>query len=236
VAKRIVINFESGTKPAVHRKSRRGLRILAILAAVFGVVLLAAAVGGFFWWRHYQSTPAYSLALLVDAAERNDKEQLAKLIDDDQIAQNMITQVSQKAAARYDGSINATTQQQIEKSVPSLLPRVKQTIHETAVDGIRSFATPLKSKHFIVLLTTLPTVVKVSTEGDTAKAATVDVDSIIELTMRRESDRWKVVAVNWEVMVTRVVDAVMKELPAIGALDASDPLLKIPGKTRKRRR
>jgi hypothetical protein len=234
---RIVVNFDSGGKPPIkRRKARRWPRFLAVLAVFVIAVIALAAVGGFFWWRQYQSTPVYSLALLVDAAERDDKEQLAKLIDDDQIATNLISQVSQKAATRYGGSINATTQQQIEKSVPSLLPRVTQTIHETTVEAIRSFATPLKSKHFVVLLATLPTVSKITTEGDTAKAVTVDVDSIIELKMRRESDRWKVVAVGWEVMVQRVVDGVMKELPAVGALDPGDPLLKIPGKPRKKRR
>ncbi|HEV2836136.1 MAG TPA: hypothetical protein VGW58_12500 [Pyrinomonadaceae bacterium] len=234
---RIVVNFERSGKPPGHkRKSRRWARILLVLTIILVAIVGLAAVGGFFWWRHYQSTPAYSLALLVDAAERNDKEQLAKLIDDDQIAMNMISQVSQKAAARYGGSNNATTQQQLEKLVPPLLPRLKQTIQDEAADGIRSFATPLKTKHFVVLLFTLPSLVKLSTNGDTATAATMAVDSSIKLSMRRDADRWKVVAFDSEVMVQRLVDAVMKELPAIGALDKSDPLLRIPRKPRKRRR
>lgn len=233
---RIVVNFEPSGKPrAQKRKSRRWARILLVLTIIVVAIVGLAAVSGFFWWRHYQSTPAYSLALLVDAAERNDKEQLAKLIDDNQIAMNMISQVSEKAAVRYDGSINAARQQQIEKLVPPLLPRLKQTIQDEAANEIRSFVTHLKTKHFVVLLFTLPSPT-LSTNGDTATVGTMSVDSTIKLSMRRDADRWKVVAFDSEVMVQRLVDAVMKELPAIGALDKSDPLLKIPGKPRKRRR
>jgi len=234
---RIVVNFDSGDKPPVkRRKTRRFPRFLAVLAVFVIAVIGLAAVAGFFWWRHYQSTPVYSLALLVDAAERDDKELLAKLIDDDQIAKNMTSQVSQKASARYGGSINAPTQQQIDNLMPSLLPRLKQTIQAEAADRIRSFATPLKTKHFIVLLFTLPSLVKITTDGDTANASAVDIDSTIELSMHREADGWKVVAFNSDAVIQRVVDTVMKELPAIGTLDPGDPLLKIPGKPRKRRR
>jgi hypothetical protein len=45
-----------------------------------------SGVGGFFWWRHYQSTPAYAVTLLVDAAQRNDVAAFEKLINDDEVA------------------------------------------------------------------------------------------------------------------------------------------------------
>ena len=67
---RIVINLDGpageGTKPV--RKRRRWLRVLGILALLVLIVVVVAAVGGFLWWRHYQSTPVYSVVLLVDAA------------------------------------------------------------------------------------------------------------------------------------------------------------------------
>src|SRR4051794_11662657 len=95
---RIVINLDApkaeGTKPV--RKRRRWPRVLAILAGLGLVVVVIGAVGGFVWWRHYQSTPAYTLTLLIDAAQRNDVAEFQKLIDDDEIAKNMIASVSQK--------------------------------------------------------------------------------------------------------------------------------------------
>jgi hypothetical protein len=44
--------------------------------------------------------------------------------------------------------------------------------------------------------------------------------------MRRDADRWKVIDIKNDAIVQRLVDSVMKELPAIGNLDANSPLLK----------
>jgi hypothetical protein len=72
---RIVINVDGPPTETVQRprtagrKPRRWLRVLAILMGLVVVVVVAAAVGGFLWWRHYQTTPAYTLTLLVDAAQ-----------------------------------------------------------------------------------------------------------------------------------------------------------------------
>jgi hypothetical protein len=237
VAKRIVINLEpgAGNKPPVRRKSRWP-RVLALLALVLVVVIGLAAVGGFFWWRHYQSTPAYSLALLVDAAQRGDAEELAKRIDDEEIARNMAAAVSKRASSRYGLAISSATQQKIDQAMPALLPRLKQTVHDEVAKEVKNFASGSEPKPFILLLLSVPSLVKITTEGDVAKAASAMAQNPFELTMRRDADRWKVTAFNNDAVVQRVVDSVMKELPAIGSVDSVDPLLKNLGKPRKKRR
>jgi len=237
VAKRIVINLEPG-KPPVRRKSRRWLRILALLAIVLVVVIGLAAVGGFFWWRHYQSTPAYSLTLLVDAVQRGDAEELAKRIDDEEIARNMAAVVSKKASSRYGISMSSATQQKIDQAMPALLPRVKQMMHDEVTKEIKNFvaASPPNPKPFVILLISVPSLMTITTEGDVAKAVSAVTHSSLELTMRRDADRWKVTGFNNDAVVQRLVDSVMKELPAIGSVDSVDPLLKNLGKSRKKRR
>ena len=238
MGQRIVINLEpgAGSKPPVRRKSRRWPRVLALLAIVLIVVIGLAAVGGFFWWRHYQSTPAYSLALLVDAAQRGDVEELAKRIDDEEIARNMAAAVSKKASSRYGLAISSATQQKIDQAMPALLPQLKQTVHDEVAKEIKNFASGSEPKPFILLLLTVPSLVKITTEGDVAKAASAIAQKPFELTMRRDADRWKVTGFNNDAVVQRVVDSVMKELPAIGSVDSVDPLLKNLGKPRKKRR
>lgn len=237
MAKRIVINLEPGPgqKPPARRKSRRWLRVVALLAIVLGGVIALAAVGGFFWWRHYQSTPAYSLTLLVDAAQRGDAEELAKRIDDEEIARNMSSVVSQKATARYGLAMSSATQAKIDQAMPALMPRLKQTIHDEIAREIKNFASTSEPKPFLLLLITVPSLVKITTEGDTAKAASAVAQTPFELTMRRDADRWKVTGFNNDAVVQRVVDSMMKELPAIGSVDSVDPLLKNLGKSRKKR-
>ena len=237
MAKRIVINLEPGpgSKPQARRKSRRWLRVLGLLALVLVVIIGLAAVGGFFWWRHYQSTPAYSLTLLVDAAQRGDVEELAKRIDDEEIARNMAGAVSKKASSRYGLAISPATQQKIDQALPALMPRLKQTIHDEVAKEVKNLASATEPKPFILLLLTVPSLLKITTEGDVAKAASAVTQKSFELTMRRDADRWKVTSFNDDAVVQRVVDSVMKELPAIGSVDSVDPLLKNLGKPRKKR-
>jgi len=225
---RIVINLDGqrveGTKPV--RKRRRWLRVLAILALLGLIGVVGAGVAGFLWWRHYQSTPSYAVTLLVDAAQRNDVAAFEKLINDDEVAKNMVASVSQKATGRYGLALNSSIQQRIDATVPSLLPRLKQTIHDEVVKELHVFAAKSEPRPFILLVVTAPRLMTVTTEGDTAKVKAPLPERTIELTMQRVAEQWKVTEVKDDVLVQHVVDNVMKELPAIGAVDPNSPLLK----------
>lgn len=239
---RIVIDLDAreGRPPgrglAPRSRRRRWPRILAILAglAIFGFVV--ALIGGFLFWRHYQSTPTYTLTLMVDAAQRNDAEQFQKQIDDEEIAKNMVASINQKAAGRYGLALSSSIQQQIDTLVPSILPRMKQTIHDEVAKEIKEFASGSEPRSFIFLLFTVPSVVKVTTEGDIAKATAAIGDRTIELTMKRDTELWKVTEFKDDVVVQRIVDSVMKELPAIGSIDPKSPLLKQPARGKRGRR
>ena len=238
--KRIVIDLDApqGGPAARARVGKRGRwrKILALLMFVVLVVVLAAIVGGFFGWRYYQSTPSYTLTLMIDAAQRNDVAELQKRIDDEEIAKNMLASVSQKAAGRYGFALNSSIQQRIDTIVPTLLPGLKQTVHDEVVKEIKEFASKSEPRPFIFLLVTVPSLMKVTTEGDTAKATAALNDRTIEMTMRRDAERWKVIEFKDDAVVQRVVDSVMKELPAIGTIDPNSPLLKKSARNRKRNR
>ena len=238
--KRIVIDLDApqGGPAARSRVGKRGRwrRILALLMFVVLFVVVAAIVGGFFGWRYYQSTPSYTLTLLIDAAQRNDVAEFQKRIDDEEIAKNMLASVSQKAAGRYGFALNSSIQQRIDTIVPTLLPGLKQTVHDEVVKEIKEFASKSEPRPFIFLLVTVPSLMKVTTEGDTAKATAALSDRTIEMTMRRDAERWKVIEFKDDAVVQRVVDSVMKELPAIGTIDSNSPLLKKSARNRKRNR
>jgi len=237
---RIVINVDGPATETVQRprtsgrKPRRWLRVLAILAGLVLVVVVVAVVGGFLWWRHYQTTPAYTLTLLIDAAQRNDAAEFEKRINDDEIAKNMVASVSQKAAGRYGLAMNSSVQAQIDKLVPSLLPRLKQTIHDEVVKEIKDFASKSEPQPFILLVVGVPRLATVTTESDTANVKAPFGDRTIELTMQRDADRWKVTDFKDDVVIQHVVDNVMKELPAIGSIDSNSPLFKKPQRRRPR--
>jgi hypothetical protein len=156
-----------------------------------------------------------------DAAQRNDLAEFQKRIDDDEIAKNMAASVSQKAAGRYGLSLNSSVQQRIESMMPSLLPRVKQTIHDEVFQVMKQFAIAPEQRPFISIIGVVEKLMTVTTEGDTAKATGAMAGHTIELTMRRDADRWKVTEVKDDVIVQHVVDSLMKELPPIGGVDTN---------------
>jgi hypothetical protein len=238
---RIVINLDApggGSGPhgrAAGGKRRRWPRILAIFAGLILVIVVAAAAGGYFWWRHYQSTPVYTLTLMIDAAQRNDLTEFQKRLDGDEIAKNVAATVTQKAGGRFGFGFNSSVQPQIDKVMPSLLPRLKQTIQDEVVKEMKEFASKSEPRPFIFLLVTVPSLVKVTTEGDTAKATATMSDRAVELTMRRDAERWKVTDFKDDALVQRVVDGVMKELPPVGSLDVNMPILKKLPRSKRRR-
>ena len=234
---RIVVNLDAPQQKGrtVHGKRRRWPRVLAILGVVVLVLVGVVAVTAFISWRYYQSTPTYTLALMVDAVQRNDVAEFEKRIDHEAIAKNMAAGISQKAAGRYGLALNSSIQQQIDGAMPALQPRLKQTIHDEVVREVKEFASKSEPQPFIFLLLAIPSLMTITTEGDTAKATTTASGRTIELSMQRDAGRWKVTEFKDEVVVQRVVDSVMKELPAIRTSDPLSPLLKKPRRDRRSR-
>jgi hypothetical protein len=245
IRNRIVINLDSpqnamssgprgGQIYAAPSRARRWPKVIAILLVLLFVVTLGLALAGYFWWRNYQTTPAYSLALIIDAAQHNDMAAFEKQIDDDAIARNLVADVSKKAASRYGLALSSSLQKQIDTLIPTLLPRLTDTIHEEVAREIKEFASKSEPRPFILVAVAVPRLVTITTEGDTAKATAPMPNRSIELRLQRAGDRWKVTEFKDDLLVQRVVDSVMKDLPAIGGADLSIPLLKALRKPRRR--
>ena len=235
---RIVINLDApkgGPAPGGRGKSRRWPKVLGILAGLVLFILVIAAVGGFLWWRRYQATPTYTLALILDAAQRNDNVEFQKRVDHEEIAKNMVATLSEKAAGRYGLSLSGSAQQRVESVMPALLPRITQTVHDEIWNMMKRFAAAPEQRSFTTILGAVPSLMTVTTEGDIAKATGSMAGHKIELTMRRDAERWKVTEYKDDIVVQRIVDSVMKELPAIES-PADSPLLKKLSRRRPRNR
>ena len=101
---RIVIDMDKanagqGSRFARRRSGRLG-RILLILAVALFVVLIGIGAGAYFWWQNYKAQPAYTLALLVDAAQRNDDQEIDRILDMDKSSEGFVGEVR----ARLTGS------------------------------------------------------------------------------------------------------------------------------------
>jgi uncharacterized membrane protein len=235
--KKIVIDFDNKPPPTgaarPRRKGRLGrlLLILALVAMGFGVVAVA---GGYFWWQYYKSTPAYSLALLVDAVQQEDMTTIDQLVNTDKVATNVSSELAQKAAGRYGAALEPAARQQVEALVPALMPKVKQTLRDEVVKSVRELSQNTQRRPFIIVALALPYVVKITTENDTAKVAVPNSET--ELTLQRNGERWQIVGIKDSALVQRLVDRMAEDLPAITPPSLEGLLQGRPPGSRSRRR
>jgi len=234
--KRIVIDFDAPVPPGgptsagVHanraKKSRRWRKVLGVLLVLVMIAAGGVVIGGYLLWRHYRATPAYSLSLMIDAAQRGDVAEFQKRLDDEAIAKNMVATVSQKASVRYGFALNDKTKQQIDSSMPAILQELKPAINAEVTKQIQAFAAQSKPRPFILLVLAVPSLMTITTEGDAAKASAKLSDRQFEIALQRSDDGWKVTDFKDDALVQRVVDQAMTKLPAIGQFDSLWPMVK----------
>ena len=214
---RIVIDVAQAQ--AGRRKPGRARRIMSLGALVVAGVLLVVLVGGYAWWQSYRKGPAYSLALLLDAAQRDDVQAVESLIDSDRVAQGFVPQVIEKllggAAA---GQVPALPRGAITAALPQLLPRVRETMREEVARGLKGFSESAGGQRpFLLLALAVPRFAEIKEEGDAATAAFKAGERAVELSMQRDGERWKVVAVKDEELAAGIAARLASSLPAAAA-------------------
>jgi hypothetical protein len=193
-------------------KARRGGcgKILLILGGLLAVVLVVGAIGGYWWWSNLQKTPTYSLALLIDAARKDDQPKIDQFLDSNAVVDNFVPQA--KAKERYARGFPPETVKRAERLIGQYLTPVLPTIKEQARREI-----PLQIKNKTASLpevsawattVALNRVAEVSQTGDTAIVKSNYQNRPLELTMQKNGDKWKVVAVRDEPLADRIAQEV----------------------------
>ena len=177
-----------------------------------------AAGGLYFWWQSYKTTPAYSLALLMDASKQKDTPVIEQMIDTNQIIDNLAPRISEKAVARYGTTLNSPKRKRVEAMVPGLLPKVKESAGAVLVEWVDKLFEKSEPKPFVVLALGLPYLVNITADEDTAKVTAPVTDRKVEFVMRRDGERWKIVGINDDAVVDRIVDNIISQFPAIGQI------------------
>lgn len=234
---RIVVDFDKAREMVAHvqpRRGGRGSKVLGLIAIVLALMVLGAVAGGYLWWRSYKTGPAYSLALLVDAAQRNDTKAIDEIVDTDKIVENFIPQVTEKAMGRYAAALTGPLGKQVESLVPKLLPDIKDKVREEVTNRVKELGKRAEGKPFILVALGVPYVVDIKEEGNTAKVSATLEGRPTALTMQRNGERWKIISVTDDDLATRMVDNIAKNLPAVGS--ELEKMLPKPGDDKPGRR
>jgi hypothetical protein len=215
---RIVIDVARVQEEARLKKGRgfgRARRYLSVTALVAIGIVLVLLIGSYAWWQSYKKSPAYSLALLVDAAQRDDLQAVESLIDADKIAEGFIPQVIEKLAGA-NSSVPPAVRAQLTNAMPQLLPRVREGVRDQIAASMKSLSKSTSgSVPFVVTALGMRTAAEVREQGDAASVTVKAGERPIELTMRREGERWKVVTVKDDQLAADISARLASSVPAL---------------------
>ena len=219
---RIVINLDPNQPGARKRRGGRGIgKVLLIIAVILLLIVGGLAAGGFFWWRSYQSSPSYALALLTDAAQRDDTATVDNLLDVPKIGSDFTAQVRQKMPGASAASALLPAQIDAVKSTASA--KLNDTIHEQLVKEIKDLTDVAAGKPFVLIAIAVPRFVDMKQADKTAQATVNIKDEHIQLTMANDAGHWKIVAVKDDKLAKMVADALVSKVPSTGT-DLQDQL------------
>ena len=184
---------------------------------ITGAILLFLIIGAVIFWQVYKTRPSYSLALAVDAAQRNDAVAFDRVVDTSAVVQSFAPQVVEQALGRLGTALTPELRRRVETIVPTLLPGVTENVRNEVMREVRELTDRAAGKPFFLMALYIPFAVDIEREGDTAVVRAKKGDRTLELLMQRTPERrWKIVGVKDETLAKRIVDDITKYLPAIG--------------------
>lgn len=227
---RIVINLDQNAGGPV-RKRRGGIgRVLLIIGLVLLVLVGGVLAGGYFWWRKFQSSPAYTLAVLAEASQRKDSATVDRILNSEKITDDFVAQVRQ----RMTGSVvDSLWSSQVDSALPSVAPKLRETVHDEIVRELQRLTEPAAGKPFILVALVIGRFADIKQENNTAHAQVNVADEQLRLTMQSEGDRWRVTAVQDDKLAKEIADDVMRNLPSRGGAQLQDEIRKQLEKMKK---
>jgi hypothetical protein len=206
---------------ASRESKKRGVfvKVLLALGGLLLAVLLIAGIGGYLYWQSLKTTPQYSLALLVDAARRDDNAQIEQLVASDAVVESFVPQITDKAVELYGRNIPPQQIAKISQTAAPLLPAIKQRAREELPRVIRDKTKPFESVPWWAIALGAERAVDIRVEGDNAFVTSKIPEREIELTMRRNGDLWRVVAIKDERLARRIAERIGQELIVVTSKD-----------------
>lgn len=214
---RIVIDVERVRAEAQRKRQRRfgrAGRFLSVTGLIVIGVVLVLLVGTYAWWQSYKKSPAYSAALLLDAAQHDDVQTVETLIDADQIAQGFVPQVIDSLAGA-NTALPPQARASLTSALPLLLPRVRETMRDEIARVLKGMSKDDSSRlPFFVKALGVRQAATVEERGDAATLVLKAGDRPVELSMRRDGERWKVITVKDPQLAGEIAARLASSLPA----------------------
>jgi hypothetical protein len=190
-------------------------KVLGILGIALAVILFVVAIGAYFYWQNLKESPQYSLALLIDAARRDDQQAVDELVDVDAVVDDFVPQITGKAIELYGRGLPPQTISRIAQIAAPFLPAVKQRARDEIPTIIREKTKKFESVPFWAIALGADRFVEIRQEGDKAFVQSKIENRPLELTLRQNGERWQVVGLKDEELARRIAERIGQQIIAI---------------------
>lgn len=196
------------------RRSR--LKKAALIAAgSLAAITLVGGIVSYFYWQSLKATPQYSLALIVDAAKRDDQATVNRLVDIDAVVDDFVPQITEKAVELYGRGLPPTIIQQVARVAAPVMPAVKDRAREELPTAIKQKTAEFGWVPFEAMVLGAGEYLDVAIDGDNATVKSLVPEQEFEVRMRRTGESWKIVAVKDDKLATTIAQRVGQEIIAI---------------------
>ena len=193
---------------------------------IVGIVALSlvaiAGISGYLYYRSFKNTPQYSLALLVDAAKRDDKEEIAKLVDTDAVVDDFVAQIVQHAVDLYGRGLPPSVIDKIGSLAQPLMPSIKERARAELPGAIRVRSQRLANVPFFAMVFAADKYLDIKVNGDLATVKSKDPNRPLEMRMRRNGDRWQVVGVKDDQLATDIARSIGQQIISLATAKLTD--------------
>jgi hypothetical protein len=179
---------------------------------ITGILLIGGVVGFFAWWQYFKTTPSYAVALLVDAAQKNDGPEFVSVVDTDRVIDNFISQNAPDSAAGLTSTLVKSVRVQLQSMTPETTARVKEGVKEEIRKRTNELAGSSSGRPFLVNALAVPLMAEVDQSGESARVK-FNRNGQVELLMDRTDGNWKVTSLQDSELAGRVMSKILKALP-----------------------
>jgi|GEM_PF-771530 len=221
---KLVVNLEENTDSnvqsaepefGVYQEPKRRSVFSKVLAGLFIAAILlgvVAVTAGFFYWRYLKTTPQYSLALVVDAARRDDQDAMDKLIDTDSVVEDFAPQIIDKAIELYGRGVAPPVLKRVMKIAAPALSVVKKRVKAELPGLIRDKTERFEKIPFWAMAVGADRYLDIRQEDGKAFIKSKVPSRSFEIEMKRNGDIWQIVAVKDEKLAQKIANKVGQEI------------------------
>jgi hypothetical protein len=192
------------------------LKTVALTVSItFLTVAAIAGIVSFLYWRHLKTTPQYSLALMIDAAKRDDSAEVSEFVDIDAVVDDFLPQITGKAIELYGRNLPPDTIQRVARIAAPVMPAVKDRARDELPGAIRQKTVALGDVPFVAMVLGADTYLDIKVEGERAIVRSKVPEHDFEVRMVRTGELWKIAGVRDEELAKRIAQRVGQEILAI---------------------